>query len=109
MPTPMPTWNVSTRAPRRLGGASSATYIGTVCVAPPTANPRTIRDSESSSGVGDSEDASVPTTKMSEMINRVRLRPSTSERRLQDSAPMIAPSRMLAAMTDSHPVPMWNW
>ena len=57
MPTPMASWKPARAGPADLGGASSATYIGTVWVAPPTAKPSTIRPSESSERGGDSEHA----------------------------------------------------
>ncbi len=62
MPTPIPTWKVSTSLPRCLAGASSATYIGTICVAPPTANPSRTRLADRVTGLGETEQASAPTT-----------------------------------------------
>ena len=109
MPTPMPTWNVRTSCPRRFAGASSATYIGMVWVAPPTAKPSTTRLSDSAQVVGASEQASAPTMNITETSSIVRCRPHCSESRLHASAPITAPSRMLEAMICSTSVPVWNW
>ncbi len=108
MPTPIASWKQSTSRPRRLAGASSATYIGTVWVAPPTANPSTTRPRASISGAGAAALARVPTTKTAQTMRMVRLRPRRSLRKLHERAPMTAPSRMLAAMTCSMPLPVSN-
>ena len=47
-----------------------------------------------------------PTKKITAMMRMVPRRPRASERRLHASAPMIAPSRMLAAMSCFHVLPM---
>ena len=47
-----------------------------------------------------------PATKTTAMMRIVPRRPRISETRLQVSAPMIAPSRMLAAMSCFHVLPM---
>jgi hypothetical protein len=70
IPTPITTWKVSTSRPRSDGGASSATYIGTVCVPPPTAKPSTTRPKESSQGLGASAQLTAPTAKTNAM-NRI--------------------------------------
>ena len=106
MPTPIAIWKASTSRPRYFGGASSATYIGAVWVAPPTAKPSTIRPSESSTGFGENAHHSEPTAKTTASISSVPLRPRRSESQLQVSAPITAPSRMLAAMTCFQPSAM---
>jgi hypothetical protein len=108
MPTPMAIWKKRTRRPRNLAGASSATYTGAVCVAPPTANPRTTRESDNVTGSGETAAASAPTTKIAETISIVPRRPRRSLSRLQTSAPITAPARIEAAITDFQPLPMWN-
>ncbi len=100
IPTPIATWKHSTSRPRSAEGASSATYIGAVCVAPPTANPRTSRASASTTALGASAAPSAPTTKTTAIMNSVRRRPIRSESAEQPSAPTTAPSRMLAVTSD---------
>ena len=80
MPTPIAIWKQSTSRPRYLGGASSATYIGAVCVAPPTAKPRTSRPIDSNTGLGETAHHTAPTTKTTASITRVPLRPRFSDR-----------------------------
>jgi hypothetical protein len=106
MPTPMAIWNASTSRPRYFGGASSATYIGAVCVAPPTAKPSTIRPRESTNGFGENAHQSEPMANTTANISSVPLRPRRSDSQLQVSAPITAPSRMLAAMTCFQPSAM---
>ncbi len=106
IPTPIPTWKVSTRRPRTDAGASSATYMGTTCVPPPTAKPSRIRLSERVHLSGATEQAIAPTKKITAMTRMVPRRPRISDTRLQVSAPMIAPSRMLAALSCFHVLPM---
>ena len=106
MPTPMAIWNARTSRPRYFGGASSATYIGAVWVAPPTAKPSTIRPSDKTMGFGENAHHSEPTANTTANISNVPLRPRRSESLLQVSAPITAPSRMLAAMTCFQPSAM---
>ena len=79
IPTPIPTWKVSTSRPRTGAGASSATYIGTTCVPPPTAKPSRIRLSESVTLSGATAQAIAPTTKITAMTRIVPRRPRVSE------------------------------
>ena len=80
IPTPIAIWKHSTSRPRYRGGASSATYIGAVRVASPTAKPSTSRPSDSSSGFGAGAAASVPMTKTTATRTSVPRRPRRSER-----------------------------
>ena len=50
----------------------------------------------------------MPTTKTPATARMVRLRPSRSDRKLHVRAPITAPSRMLAAITCSIPLPVPN-
>ncbi len=50
----------------------------------------------------------LPATKTEQIIRMVLCRPHRSERRLHESAPITAPSRMPAAMACSMPEPMSN-
>ncbi len=108
MPTPIAIWKHSTNRPRYFGGASSATYMGAVCVAPPTAKPSTSLPSESTTGSGASAHHSAPMTKIPASTTSVPLRPRESEIREQVSAPITAPSRMLAAITCFQPSAIRN-
>lgn len=106
MPTLMPTWNVRMSRPRVLAGASSATDMGTVWVAPPTAKPSSTRAAAKGQALGATAQTSAPRMKTIETSWMVRRRPWTSDNRLHTSAPVTAPSRMPAAITCSMPLPM---
>ena len=108
IPTPMPSWKVRTSRPRLRAGASSATYIGTTWVAPPTAKPSTIRASDRVVALGATEQSRVPTTNTADTMMIVLRRPRRSESWLQVNAPSTAPKRMLAAITCSIPLPVWK-
>ena len=80
MPTPIAIWKQSTSRPRNVGGDSSATYMGAVWVAPPTAKPRTIRPNDSTTGLGENAHQSAPITNSTASITSVPLRPRFSDK-----------------------------
>ena len=89
-------------------GAISATYIGTVWVAPPTAKPSSTRAPASVTAVGASEQHRLPTTKIAQISRIVLCRPKRSDKKLHVRAPITAPSRMPAAIACSMPSPVSN-